>query len=107
MTTTIVYLFSFMNKKIWFWNFLTFKDITEYIANGDDNDFILQCVQRCVIANIEQYLEYVEKKQENLSFIGTGRLLQALPDLCPALRTCTLAPKLLKIDEFDNDYMFR
>ena len=83
------------------------KDITEYIANGDDNEFILQCVQRCVISNIEEFLEYVTKKQENLSFIGTGRLLQALPELCSALRTCTLAPKLLKKEDINNDYMFR
>ena len=48
---------------------------------------------------IEEFLEYVTKKQENLSFIGTGRLLQALPELCSALRTCTLAPKLLKQED--------
>merc|ERR1712223_1009483 len=82
------------------------KDITEYISNDDDNEFILQCVQRCVISNIEQFLEYVEKKQENLSFIGTGRLLQSLPELCPALKTCNLAPKLLKKNDLDNDFMF-
>ena len=52
--------------------------------------------------------EEILKSPPCISEIGIGRLLQALPDLCPALRTCCLAPKLLKIEDLNahQDFMF-
>lgn len=81
------------------------KDINDYLDNDDDNDnFILNSVQKWVIHNMEEFIGYVDKHQ--VSAIGTGRLLQAIPDLCPSLRTCSLAPKLLKINKDLGDFSF-
>lgn len=80
------------------------KDINDYLENDVENDdFILISVQKWVIHNMEEFIDYVDKHQ--VSAMGTGRLLQAIPDLCPSLRTCSLAPKLLKKDIM-TDYSF-
>ena len=79
------------------------NETKEPFALDSDNDFILKCLQKCVIANMDNFMQYVSKHPNELSAISTGRLLQALPDLCPALRNCILAPKLMikpKNDEF-------
>ena len=79
------------------------NETKEPFALDSDNEFILKCLQKCVIANMDNFMQYVSKHPNELSAISTGRLLQALPDLCPALRNCILAPKLMikpKNDEF-------
>ena len=70
------------------------NETKEPFALDSDNEFILKCVQKGIIANMDEFMQYLTN-QENLSSVATGRLLQALPDLCPALKTCVLAPKLL------------
>ena len=77
------------------------KDINEYTNsdnnNGDDNDFILTSVQKCAAQNMQDFLSYVDKHLSEVSKIGCGRLLQFLPEESPSLRTCILAPKMLKV----------
>ena len=72
------------------------KDVNEYIIEQED-EFILNCVQKSALKTIQDFLQFVDKNAE-LSLIGTGRLLGNLTNLCPSLKVVILAPKLLKKD---------
>ena len=82
------------------------KDVSDYLSDnaGDDdqpflmdsdNDFVLKNVQDGTIKSVQDCTEYIENSAEKLPYISSGRLLQAIPDLCKALKTCTSAPKIL------------
>ena len=81
------------------------NETKEPFALDSDNEFILKCVQKCISTNMEDFLQFLRKNSSNQhSPIVTGRLLQALPDLCPALKTCILAPKVLNKPKDDFVY---
>ena len=81
------------------------NETKEPFALDSDNEFILKCVQKCISSNMEDFLQFLRKSSSNQhSPIVTGRLLQALPDLCPALKTCILAPKVLNKPK--DDFMY-
>ena len=83
------------------------KDVSDYLDETNDNaedqpflldsdnDFVLKNVQDAAIKSVQDCTEYIEKGAERLPYISSGRLLQAIPDLCKALKTCTAAPKIL------------
>ena len=83
------------------------KDISDYLEDSNesdqevpfrldlDNDFVLKNVQNATLKSVQECTEFIENSAKNLPYISTGRLLQAIPDLCKALQTCSSAPKVL------------
>jgi hypothetical protein len=70
-----------------------------------DNDAILKFMQQSITQHMDSLLAFVTKHVNDWSKVHTGRLFQAMPELCPALRTCTSAPKLLMVNKLSNDYV--
>ncbi len=78
---------------------------TEPFSLDVDNDAILKFVQTTTMNSLNSLLAYVSKNASTLNPVYAGRLFQAIPEMCPCLKTSLLAPKFLVSDRTDN-FMF-
>ena len=75
-----------------------------------DNACILQHVQESVVDHVQKLIDHISDKYLQNSLLSRGMLIflarffQAIPELCPALAKCVLAPQTLRPQLEENTF---